>query len=229
MPNQIKLPGKNDRIVMIGRTGTGKTVAGLWHLSNQDLNRPWVILNFKNDEHIDSIPNTTDIDYDFIPGKNDRGLFILRPLPSHMKRPRPGVLSPLESYFEKIWSREEIGVFVDESFMLGDNDMVDACLTQGRSKEIPMILCTQRPAWVTRFAFTEASFIQCFDLTDSDDIRRVESFVPLDWDDEPALKKHQSYYYHVDTKYLVRLNPVPPMKDTLKVFDEKLFKKWPRI
>src|SRR5258708_7851514 len=106
MPTKIKLPGKNDRIVLIGRTGTGKTVAGLWHLSYQNLDRPWILLNFKNDEHIDSIEYTTEIDYDFVPGKKDKGLFILRPLPSHMKRPAPRVPSALEAYVWKLRSEE---------------------------------------------------------------------------------------------------------------------------
>ncbi|SRR5258708_2662899 len=225
MPTKIKLPGKNDRIVLIGRTGTGKTVAGLWHLSYQNLDRPWILLNFKNDEHIDSIEYTTEIDYDFVPGKKDKGLFILRPLPSHMKRPAPRVPSALEAYVWKLWAREKIGIFSDETFMLGENDAVDACLTQGRSKEIPMILCTQRPVWITRFAFSEASYIQCFDLTDAEDIRRVESFVPLEWDAERPLTDHQSFYYQINNKFLCRLNPVPDMDEIRKVFAEKLYRK----
>lgn len=223
-----RFPGRSNRTVLIGRTGTGKTVAGLFHLSNQDLEMPWVVLNFKNDEHIDSIPNTQDIGFDYVPGKKDRGLFILRPLPPDMI----GSIrekSKLEKYLWKIWERGRCGIFCDETFMVGSNDAFDTCLTQGRSLRIPMILCTQRPVWITRFAFSEASFIQVFDLNDRDDIARVESFVPVDWDNEKPLGPHQSWYYEIDRNLIYRFNPVPPMKETLKTFESKLHRKWVRL
>lgn len=228
MPSQPQMPGPSNRTVLIGRTGTGKTVAGLWHLSNQNLERPWVVFNFKNDEHIDSLPNTRDIDFDYVPTKKDHGLFIIRPLPSDMK-PRKSEPSRLETYLWQLWARENIGIFFDELFMVGSNDACDSCLTQGRSKKIPMIMCTQRPVWVTRFAFSEASYIQVFDLNDDDDIQRVESFVPLDWDRESKLEKHQSWYYEIDRNLLFRFNPVPNMDAIRKTFEEKLYRKWVSI
>jgi hypothetical protein len=222
MAQPIKLPGKNNRIVLVGRTGTGKTVAGLWHLSNQNLERPWVILNFKNDEHIDSIENTQDVGFDWKPGKKDRGLYIVRPLPSDMK----GDPSPLETFLWKIWNAEKCGVFCDETFMVGNtNDAFNSCLTQGRSKQIPMIMCTQRPVWISRFCFSEASYIQVFDLNDSRDIDTVEGFVPIVWEQEKPLGPHQSWYYEIDRNYLVRLNPVPDMDAIRAVFQKKLHRK----
>lgn len=226
MPETIRLPQRSNRTLLIGQTGTGKTVAGLWHLSNQDLEHPWVILNFKNDEHIDSIPYARDIDFDFVPGKRDKGLFILRPGPADMKRPAPREPSPMESYCWEIWKRGNCGIFCDETYMLGENDAFNTCLTQGRSLKIPMIMCTQRPAWISRFCFSEASFIQCFDLIDQDDIRRVEGFMPLIWDEEKPLGEHQSWYYDVGKRKLVRLNPTPPMKKVLPVFEKKLERKY---
>jgi len=221
-----RLPGPKNRTILIGRTGTGKTVAGLWHLSNQDLERPWVILNFKNDEHIDSIENTTDVDYDFVPKKKDRGLYILRPLPGDME----GSPSLIETYLWKIWGREKCGIFCDETFMVGRNNKAfNACLTQGRSKEIPMIMCTQRPSYISLFCFSEASFIQVFDLNDFRDIDTVEGFVPIDWDKETPLKDHQSWYFEVARNLLYRFQPVPNMNEIRKVFASKLHRKWVRI
>jgi hypothetical protein len=228
MAATIKLPGKSNRIVLVGRTGTGKTVAGLWHLSNQNLERPWVVFNFKNDEHIDSLENTNEIGLDWKPNKKDRGLFILRPLPSDMKATREGP-SPLEVFMWRLWHHERVGVFCDETFMVGPNEAFDACLTQGRSKEIPMIMCTQRPVWITRFAFSEASYIQVFDLNDSRDIQTIEGFVPIVWDDEKALGPHQSWYYEIDRNYLVRLQPVPDMDRVREVFKTKLHRNWVRM
>ena len=216
-----RLPGDGNRTVIIGRTGTGKTVSGLWLLSEQDLEKPWIVLNFKNDEHIDSIKNTREIDYNYIPAKDDAGLFILRPLP------RDGKL--LEAYLWKIWERENCGIFCDEASMVGSNDAFDACLTQGRSKRIPMILCTQRPVWITRWAFSEASFIQVFDLNDQRDIDTVESFVPIDWEQELELKPHYSWYYEIDRNKIFKFKPCPPMPELRKRFAEKLYRKWVKI
>lgn len=225
MPDKPKLPGVSNRTIIIGRTGTGKTVAGLWHLSRQDMSMPWVVLNFKNDEHIDSIRNTTEIGFDWTPNKHSRGLHILRPIPPDAK----GNPSALEVFLWKIWEHENIGVFCDEMSMIGNNDACDACLTQGRSKRIPFIGCTQRPAWVTRYAFSEASFIQVFDLNDARDIQTVESFIPIEWDEEIPLKAHQSWYYEIDRAKLFRLNPVPAMTTTRRVFEQKLYRPIVRI
>jgi hypothetical protein len=224
MAKPIKLPGKHNRIVLVGRTGTGKTVAGLWHLSQQNLDRPWVILNFKNDEHIDSIENTAEIDFDWKPTKKDKGLYILRPLPSDMKGTiqRP---SNIDVFLWKIWAAEKCGIFVDECFMVGNSDAFNSCLTQGRSKQVPMIMCTQRPVWISRFCFSEASYVQVFDLNDARDIDTIESFVPIVWEQEPPLEPFQSWYYEIDRNYLVRLKPVPDMDHIRGTFKSKLRKR----
>jgi hypothetical protein len=223
-----RLPNESNRTVIIGRTGTGKTVAGLWHLSNYNLEKPWIVYNFKGDEHIASIEKAEHVGLDFIPGKRDRGLFIVNASPydleGSMKEP-----SRVDKQLVKIWERGDCGVFVDETFMLQDSKPLVMLLTQGRSIKIPMILNTQRPVWITRFAFSEASFIQVFDLNDSRDIQTVESFVPIRWDEETPLKEHQSWYYEIAANKLFRFNPVPNMNEIRETFDEKLHKKWVRI
>lgn len=225
MAQQIKLPGVNNRTVVIGRTGTGKTVAGLWHLSYQNLERPWVIIDFKNDEHIESIENTMEIGLDWKPGKKDRGIYVVHPLPNDTKVARGEEYSPLDKFLWKIWAKERCGLFIDECFMLGNSDAFNSILTQGRSKHIPVIMCTQRPVWISRFCFSEASFIQTFDLNDSRDIDTVEGFVPILWDKEPPLKDYQSWYYEIGRNYLVRLEPVPDMDKIRSTFETKLHKR----
>lgn len=217
----IRLPNQTNRLVEIGRTGTGKTVAGLWHLSNFDLYDPWVILNFKDDEHIESIEKARVIDYSYVPKSKDHGLFVINVLPADLR----GTLreaSPLDRYLVRLWERQRIGVFSDETFMLANSDAYNMLLTQGRSRLTPIIACTQRPVWVSRFTFSEASFIQVFDMNDDRDIQTIESFVPLNWDAVQPLKKHQSFYYDVSENELYRLNPVPDMDEIRNRFDMKL-------
>ena len=217
----VRLPNNQQRTVLVGRTGTGKTVAGLWHLSNYDLSTPWVLFNFKGDEHIESIERAEHVGLDYVPEKKDQGLFVVTPSPYDLE----GTIkdrSAVDKYLLKLWERENVGVFIDEAFVVGNSPALVLNLTQGRSKRIPMILCTQRPVWITRFAFSEASFIQVFDLNDQRDIQTVESFVPVEWDEELPLKPHQSYYYEIERNFLTRFNPVPNMAAIRKVFDEKL-------
>lgn len=223
MPNNIpRLPTKTDRIVEIGRTGTGKTVCGLWHLSNFDLDSmPWIIFNFKRDEHIESIDKALPVDFSFFPGKKEAGLFVINPTPYDLAG-NSKERSAFDKYLLKLWERERVGIFIDEMYMVGDSDPLILCLTQGRSKRIPMILCTQRPVMVTRFAFSEASFIQTFDLNDSRDINTVEEFVPIDWDEEKPLEKHESFYYEVARNKVFRMLPVPNMNRIREILDDKL-------
>lgn len=223
----VRFPDNSNRLVMVGRTGTGKTVAALYHLSRYDFSSsPWVIVNAKGDEHIDSIPNTQEIGLDYKFKKDDSGIFIVRPLPQDFEG---SIKEPpkISNLLWQIWEKENIGVFTDECFMMGSNNAFIACQTQGRSKLIPMISCTQRPVWITRFCFSEASFIQVFDLNDARDIQTVESFVPVDFD-EQKLKKYHSYYYDIAEDNVAILKPVPPMKKILEVFEVKLpkRKKW---
>src|SRR5258708_4807089 len=162
---QVTLPNNRERTVCVGRTGTGKTVAGLWHLSNYDLNRPWMIFNFKGDEHIESIERARYVDVGFVPSKKDRRIFIVTPSPYDLQGSAKE-RSKVDQHLLALWERQNVGIFIDEAFVVGNSPALVLCLTQGRSKRIPMILCTQRPVWVTRFAFSEASYIQVFDLND---------------------------------------------------------------
>lgn len=224
----VRLPNNSQRTVIVGRTGTGKTVAGLWHLSNYSMMRPWIVLNFKDDEHIESINKAQHIDFDFVLDKKDEGLFVLRVLPPDTQ----GTLkteSRLERFLWKIWERGNCGLFVDECFSIGQNDAFDSILTQGRSKRIPVIGCTQRPVWVTRFLFSEADFIQVFHLNDERDRNTVEGFTPLVSEDFEQLGKHESYYYDIAENELAKFKPCPPMSATRLIFDEKLPRRRVRI
>lgn len=216
-----RFPNNTERLLEIGRTGTGKTVAGLYNLAVRDLTKPWIIFNFKNDEHIESLPNTRVIDWNYVPQKRDEGVFIIHVMPADTKGSTKGK-SNLETYVEKLWYRQNVGQFYDEVFMVGQNDAVDMSLTQGRSRRMPMIGCTQKPSWISTFWYSEASFFQVFDLNDDKDIRRVEEFLPLDWYEEPPLKKHESYYYDVAEDELFRFAPCPNMDEIRNLFESKL-------
>jgi hypothetical protein len=212
----VRLPGATHRLAVVGRTGSGKTQAAVWHLSNADFDRrPWVVIDYKNDELINAIGRAQWIDYDTIPDKP--GIYILKVL--------PGDEELLSRWFRNVWETEGIGIYVDEGYMIDRNDKwFNACLTQGRSKHIPMIVLSQRPVWLSRFVFSEADFFQVFDLTHVDDMRKVKEYIRDDDRQqlEKPLRNYHSFYYDVGKKRLETFAPVPEGDVILAEIDRRL-------
>lgn len=203
----------SERLVTIGRTGTGKTVALLYQLSRRDLKKEkWLILNFKGDTLINSIARAREIDLDWSPPRKGGGLFVVRPQPHER--------DAVDRMLWRVWEEEDTGVMADEGFMLADSEPYNALLTQGRDKRIPLMTGTQRPVWMSRFVFSEASFFQLFDLSDRRDWLTVEAFMPRVMN--VPLEKHWSWYYDVAAKRLFRFTPVPPPKEILANLDAQL-------
>src|SRR3954451_4389045 len=106
----MRLPNDHQRLTMYGQTGSGKTVAALWHLAHRSfLRRPWLIFDFKGDEHIGQIPYAHEIKVGEVPKK--AGLYITRPVPEHDDE-------EVEQTMWGIWKQEKTGVFVDEGYMV---------------------------------------------------------------------------------------------------------------
>lgn len=210
----LHLPTSRQRIAAIGRTGSGKTIAGLWHLSNANFDlMPWVIVDFKTDEHINAIERAEYIDTNT--RLKNPGIYIIQPHPDD---------ASLGDFLERIWQRGNTGVFVDEGYMMRTNNEVEKrfvyLLTQGRSKRIPMIVLTQKPVWISRFVFSESDYFQVFHLNDVRDHKTVESFLP-----NGAIRKlpdYHSVYYDVSKNELTYLLPVPNEETILEKIDNRL-------
>lgn len=104
------------------------------------------------------------------------------------------------------------------------SEWFNACLTQGRSKRISMVVLSQRPVWLSRFVFSEADFFMVFDLTHTDDMKIVAAYIR---DDERGLLErplapHNSFFYDVGRKRLERFGPVPEGDKLVATIDERL-------
>jgi hypothetical protein len=202
--------------VVIGVTGSGKTQAALWQLSIRRFDlMPWLVVNYKHDELIDGIPHVRHIDLDELPVAP--GVYVVHP--------GPGQEPELERLLWAVWERGHVGLYVDEGYMLGHrNEAFRAILTQGRSKHIPAITLTQRPAWIDTFVFSEADFIQVFKLRHDRDRVRVAEFSPIDLD--KPLPPYYSYYFDATANSgagdLVILRPVPSIQTIHQTFARRL-------
>jgi hypothetical protein len=211
---QLRTPGNSHRVSIIGRTGTGKSVAGLFLLSLKDhASFPWIIWNAKREplvQKIAKIPGVEPITFkDSIP---KRGLYILTGSPSDFKS------DAAEHFLERVHARGRCGQFFDEGYTLDPrSDALNNIYTQGRSLLIPAITLSQRPAWLSPFSFSEAEFIQAFDLNRAEDKKRVEQFTPFDMSER--LADYHSRWYDVGTNTSCVLSPVPPPEEILDNFD----------
>lgn len=210
----MNFPGDQDRTALLGRTGSGKTTFFCWLLSGIDYSRQrWVIYNTKGDKLINQIaklPGVRTLDISETPDEN--GLYIYNP--------RPDQQEEIDASFRRIWDLEDCGVAIDEGYMIEVEGGFNALLTQGRSKRIPMIVCSQRPAWISKYVFSEASFIGVFQLQHYDDRKSVSKFVPLDVN--YRLPRYCSFWYDVGEHTLYRLSPVPPAPAIVENFRRAL-------
>jgi hypothetical protein len=204
MPEPFRLPGADNKTIVIGANGSGKTIFGAWLLSKQRFDkRPWVILDFKNEELWDQVgyPPIKRLRLGEMPAKKQLGLFIMTVL--------PGQEDLLEEWLWKVFRREDIGLFCDEVTLIQNSKAFLAILRMGRSKRIPLIACTQRPVKVERELFTESQFKVIFRLDDARDYKTVEEFTG-DADLSKPLPEHWCYWYDSPKRSLHVLKPCPP-------------------
>jgi hypothetical protein len=217
----IRTPGPKQRISVVGRTGTGKTVAAVWHLSRAQFDKmPWVVYDFKRDELIARIQalgeesRVYEIGTDEVP--RYPGIYIVHPHPDDLPLVRAQMMG--------IWERTNTGVYVDEGYMVcgpqNQNPSFRLLLTQGRALRIPMIIVSQKPSWMDSFTFSEADFFQIFDLTFRGDQKRVMEYVPADV--TVPLPEFHSYYYDAARRDIKVLKPVPNGDKIIAEIDRRL-------
>lgn len=200
MPS-FRLPGAEHRTVIIGPTGSGKTVFAAWLLSRQRFDkRPWVCLDFKNEDMWSLVgrPHMQRLVIGDMPGR--KGLYRMAVHPAQEYE--------LERWLEKIWSRGNVGIFSDEQSLVPKGPAMKAILRQGRSLHIPAIMCTQRPVDCDREVFTESQFVSVFSIEDQRDLRAIQGYM-RDAPIEEALPPYWSYWYDRASRELLTLKPVP--------------------
>lgn len=210
----LVFPDDTQRHVIVGTTGSGKTTFGAWCLSMRRYDKmPWLLIDFKHDPLIEKIPRLEEIGVrDRIPSQP--GLYVVRPLPGEID---DGDVTEL---LFRVWEKERTGLFFDEGYMIPRLDKgLRTVLTQGRSKQIPIISLSQRPAFISPFLLSESEFKTVFYLDHPADIDRMNEWMP--YCDPSTLPDHYSYWYGRKGRQFATLAPCPNEAEILNRFDAR--------
>lgn len=213
----FRLPTKSQRVTVVGRTGSGKTWFGAWLLMNAPFHQqPYVIVDYKGDPLLRSIQGVRELGlHEKLP--SNPGLYCVRPLLHEEEA--------MEAWLWSVWQHEKIGLYFDEAFMLPNSGYsrrgaLQAILTQGRSKKIPVISLVQRPSQISLFVFSEADFYAVFHLNRRQDRKTMTDLGDaLDASELPA---YHSKWYDVsgDTSY--SMLPVPDGEQIAYTIEQRL-------
>lgn len=217
------LPSNSQSILLIGKNGSGKTRAAVWHLAQKELAyETWIVINHKREGLINSIPGAKFLGLDERP--KGPGVYIYQPKPEFDDETVTAILW-------WVYENENIGVYIDEGYMISPRDpALNSLYTQGRSKHIPIITLSQRPTRISRFAVSEAAFLQVFYLVDKRDRKTIQEFMPIDMDSymmpkdgsKRILQDYHSIYYDTGGDEPFIMQPVPSDDVILDIFQKKL-------
>jgi hypothetical protein len=232
--SDVRGPTSEQRSILLGRTGSGKSQFGVHLLSQQNFDeKPHVIIDYKGEKLIrllreqNKCIKTISV-YDNPPTKP--GLYWMCPTPKVDDE-------AIEAWLWKVYNRARkigdvtggMGLFIDEGFALPQKDAFDVILTQGRSLHISVICLYQRPAWMSRFAVAQADFFAVFDQNDERDLKTTKAFI------KPAvtpngeiisvyteLPPYYSLWYDVGKGKTSVLKPAPEVEAILSNFKRRL-------
>lgn len=209
------LPGIGERVISIGATGSGKTTQNIWLLRRVPTT-PAIIYDTKHEPKFLDLPKSalaTDIgEVESLADDGETDYIVFRPPLEEMSDP-----VVLDNY---LWLHLKhfpgVTCYIDEllSFHRGGHagKGLTALLTQGRSFNITTMMSTQRPSFISNFAFSEAQRFYVLHLTLKKDKKRVAEFIP-DYDDLPDPPKFAFYYYSIADREIKLFAGVTPDKD----------------
>ena len=210
----FRFPSERQRVLSVGRTGSGKTQAAAWLLSEAHFDKqPYIIFDYKLDELL----NASDLIKEI--GVEEKlptapGIYIVHPLPEIDDE-------RAEQMLMRIWKQENVGVYIDEGYMLPQKAGLRAILTQGRSKKIPVIMLSQRPSQILRFCVSESDYFMIFHQNDRRDQKCINEFTPKGFA-YTEVPEYHSKWYDVSANKSFLLKPVPKAEAILDRIEDRL-------
>lgn len=223
-------PGIEDRTIVIGRTGSGKTQFSCDLLSTRNWDQmPWIVIDYKREKLIAEIGKALGPKWfhdmrstDPVPKRP--GIYAVRAMPHED--------ADVEALMFRIWERGRVGFYVDEGFMLPQAlpryKGFNAILTQGRSLEIPTIALYQRASWMNMNAKAQADFFAVFALNSKTDAQTIMDYIkpavvsgrvitPTD-----GLPKYNCLWYEVSEDRSTVLRPARSKPEIIQAFRDRI-------
>jgi len=201
---------EGQRAIVAGRTGSGKSVLGCWLIARSP--QHWIIFNPKHTRAYKGLDDSIVLkrfDAKTVLSKIKRHKFVILNLSGAEASPE-FMDSVLQWLHEKVTN---VGVCVDELYTFHSasgraGDGLIGWLTRGRELKQSFIGLTQRPAWISRFLFSEADFIGSMDLVLEDDRKRMANETGAEYFME-RLPGHRWLWYIVADDETAKFGPVP--------------------
>lgn len=195
------LPASSEHTAVFGRNGSGKTVFLTWLLSHASITeRPWIIIDHKQDQYLSSIPRINKIKFGELP--KHAGLYLMRAGANDDDR--------LDQYLYSVLARGETGIFTDEGYSMPQREPryrgFKTVLSQGRSKHVPVLFATQRPSWINKSILSESNYFAAFHLHLVSDKKRALEFMPAR--SVERLDDYHAHWYDVRRDAYMQIAPV---------------------
>jgi hypothetical protein len=186
------LPGEH--VTIIGDTGTGKSFL----MSKLCQFREYVVVYKTKPDPDDNKKWRGFTKVRKAERLNDIRLNRILLMPEYRYQAREGWLA-----LELVWQHGGWTFVIDELLYaerLGLREPIERLLTQGRSKDISMVVGMQRPAWTTRFAISQSTHVFTFQLEGRDIKTVADATSPRIVEPIENLRDHDFVYYNRRTR-----------------------------
>lgn len=209
MPPRLPSIKKGERVIIAGRTGSGKSTLATWLLNRSP--QRWIVLNPKHTVAYGELADNKTLE-GFDARKLDDALEHYRFVTLNFApaETTPEYMDGVISYLHDAY--DNVGLCADELYTLHKNnrpgDGLTGWLTRGRERNQSFIGLTQRPAWISRFCFSESDAICAMSLQLAEDRKRmVDNTGRAELGTK--LAPHHWAWYNVPEDALTVWGPVP--------------------
>jgi hypothetical protein len=219
MPEPEVIVEANQRVVAVGKTGSGKSF--LMRFLVDQLHRVMVL-----DPKATIDPKIWRLEW-----ANESKLRSLKKGKSERILVRAETLEEYSYWLQAAWDIGNIVIYIDELYALVEfgqskpPKILSRIYTQGREKEVGVWGATQRPSWVPMFTLSESDWFFAFRTQLQDDRRRLAELMGEEVL-QPIADKHGFWVYNTewDSPYYVNQLQVD-MPDNVETPDVKQVEK----